>query len=158
MLGQNIADNKEDITKHRRRHTDNVQMETNLPSSGMSNRMRLFGGVLSVGFVSAMLTTGVWIGKYSSTVDAMALNDKIQNERIETAIVTLAEVVVILKNQGIQQQDSDKRFEEKFDESNQLQNKVLDELKDQREKIIILNQKISLRDDTRVEQLALLTE
>jgi len=148
----NNENDTEDVTKKRRRSTDNKQPEASILSTGNSLRHWFISGVTVGGVIGALFLSG----RASATMDT-AVNTNIKQDEQILVLTKLMyeeqsqgrELLTILKNQGEQTKESDGRFEDMLKESNELQ-------RDNREKIIILNQKISLIDKTKVIELAYL--
>jgi len=143
-----IADNAKDTPKHGRRSTDDPKFKENMPSPVHSNWRSVFNG-LGLAFI---LTVAVASGKLLGRVDANSVDiEEAKNERKEI-IVEIRELVYALKDQNIQQKESGKRFEEKFDDANEKLDKINEGVQKNRENIIILqNGKVSMRDKTSVK-------
>jgi len=145
------ANDKRDVGINGRRADDNKSTEKVFPSTAHSLRHWFVSGITVGGVIGALFLSG----RASATMDsAVSINVK-QDEQILVLTKLMyeeqsqsRELLTILKNQGQQTKESDERFEDMLKESNELQ-------RDNREKIIILNQKISAIDKTRVIQLAM---
>jgi predicted RND superfamily exporter protein len=144
------ANDKRDVGINGRRADDNKPTQKVLSSTTHSIRHWFVSGITVGGVIGALFLSG----RASATMDsAVSINVK-QDEQILVLTKLMyeeqsqsRELLTILKNQGQQTKESDERFEEMLKESNELQ-------RDNREKIIILNQKISVIDKTNVIQLA----
>jgi hypothetical protein len=75
--------------------------------------------------------------------------DTAKGERKEI-MVEIREIVSVLREQNVQQKESDERFEEKFDDVIDQLKEVDDSVRDNKNDIIIMQQKISKMDKTSV--------
>jgi hypothetical protein len=142
-----IADNREDTAKHGRRATDHIEDEAVLSqaSSGLWNIIR---NSIGVAFV---LTVCVGVGRFSGQVDSNVKSIDENKVAIKEILIQNNTLLLALTAQNIQQKESDKRFEEKFDDANHMLNRINDGVKQNRENIIILqNGKVSISDKTSV--------
>ena len=145
------ANDKRNIGISGRRASDNKPIEKVFSSPTHSLRHWFVSGITVGGVIGALFLSG----RASATMDsAVNVNTK-QDEKILVLTKLMyeeqsqgRELLTILKNQGQQTKESDERFEDMLKESNELQ-------RDNREKIIILNQKISAIDKTRVVQFTM---
>ena len=148
----------EDVAKHGRRASDNKQVETGVSSSSYGFRSRLFSGFVALGGVTALLA----IGRASNTLDTVVKDTAENTKTIKEILVQNKELLVtlqmsnkLLEERDKQQIKSDERFEKKLDKSNSIQERVLDKLQSHDRQIFILNQKVSVADKVRVQQLAM---
>lgn len=141
------ANNRRDPEKNGRRATDNQQIKKYMSYPGNS----LWGYVRN-GIASAFVITAlVGVGRASHTLDT-AVKDVDENKiAIKNILEQNQELILVLKEQNIQQKESDKRFEEKFDNANEKLKNINDGVQKNRENIIILqNGKLSMRDKTNI--------
>ena len=139
------ANNTEDIRKHGRRKTDNQPNEEVFPSAKGSNWGNVFNGLGLAFLLTMAVATGKFLGQMGTNVDDIAEN----KSNIEKMLEQNQELIIALKEQNIQQKESDKRFEEKFDDANNKLDRINDGVQKNRESIIILqNGKVSLKDNT----------
>jgi len=140
------ANNTEDTTRNGRRSTDNQPDETFFPSKTGS----LWSVIRNSVGVAFVITVCVGVGRFSHTVDSNVKDiDTAKGERKEI-MVEIREIVSVLREQNIQQKESDKRFEEKFDDVIDQLKDVDDSVRDNKKDIIIMQQKISVVDNTDV--------
>lgn len=145
------ANNTEDTARNGRRSTDNPCTEKVLPQATNSLRFKFFSGFLSLGLITALLTVGISVGKYSTTLDTAVKDVEDNRNSIKELLRQNQDLIIVLKEQNIQQKESDKRFEDKFDDANDKLDRINDGVQKNRESIIILqNGKISMRDNTSV--------
>jgi hypothetical protein len=138
--------NTEGVIRNGRRKTDTVTTEEILPSTISGGVRGVFKWFFSFGLVAALIA----VGRASHTLDtAIADNDK-QDKRIEQLFLQNQKLILALHEQNIQQKESDKRFEEKFDKTIDTLEDVKDGVNRNSKDIIILQQKVSMRDKTTV--------
>ena len=139
------ADNREDITKHGRRATDDPAIKTDIPQQVRSNWYNVFNGLGLAFLLTMAVGTGKFIGQMGTNVGDIDDN----KVAIKAILQQNQELIIAIKEQNIQQKESDKRFEEKFDDANEKLEKINDGVQKNRENIIILqNGKMSMRDNT----------
>ena len=141
------ANNTEDTPRNGRRATDNKPDESvfSPKTSGLWSVVRNSVGVAFV------LTVCVGIGRFSNTVDTNVKDIDHNKVAIRELLDQNRDLIIVLKEQNIQQKESDKRFEDKFDRLKDVDDSVRDNKKD----IIIMQQKISKVDNTRIDYLAM---
>ena len=136
--------NTENVRTPRRRATDTIEPKKSVPPPSHGFRGSLFTGVFSLGIATAIFTSGMQWNNYTTKVDSNV-------ESIKVLLKQNQELIIAIKEQNIQQKESDKRFEQKFDDANdqlkdiidgqkEMNNNIMNNSKD----IIILQQKISL--------------
>ena len=149
-----IANNAEDTRKHGRRASDNPDYKGDMSHKDGSLLRWLINGVTVGGVIGAIFFSG----RASSTMDtALKVNDK-QDLRIEQLYQQNNKLLLALTEQNIQQKESDRRFEEKFDDANDKLDRINDGVQKNRESIIILQNgsgKLSLKDKTKVISVAM---
>jgi len=146
MIEKNIADNTEDSPKYGRRSTDYNDPEEVLPSTKSNRWSSVFNG-LGLAFI---LTVCVAVGRFSGKVDSNVKDIDDNKVAIKEILSQNRDLIITLKEQNIQQKESDKRFESKFDRVIDKLNDVDDSVKDNKKDIIIMQQKISKIDNTGV--------
>ena len=147
MSDNKIADCTEDTRKYGRRSTDNKSLEKNMPYSTGSLWGSIRNGVLTASFITAL----IGIGRFSYKVDTNANNIDENKQAIKELLTQNRNLIIVLKEQNIQQKESDKRFEQKFDDANDKLDRINDGVQKNRESIIILqNGKVSMQDNTTV--------
>ena len=149
-----IADNAEDTRKFGRRSTDNPGFKGSVSQASNSNWRSVFNGLGLAFILTVCVTTGRLLGQMDSNVKEI---DTAKQERKEL-MKQILDVVIVLKEQNVQQRESDKRFEEKFDDANDKLDRINDGVQKNRESIIILQNsggKLSGRDKTKVDYLAM---
>lgn len=140
------ANNTEDTPRNGRRATDDKQDET-VFSSKTSGLWSVVRNSVGVAFV---ITVCVGVGRFSHTVDTN-VNDIAKHDTvIEKILEQNNKLLVVLETQNIQQKESDKRFEDKFDRVIDQLKDVDDSVRDNKKDIIIMQQKISYKDNTGV--------
>jgi hypothetical protein len=152
------ANNTENTSGTGRRSTDNKEPESVLSSPSGS----LWGIIRNSVGVAFVLTVCVGVGRFSHTVDTNVKGIDENKQAIKEILIQNNSLILALtvsntlqEQRDKQQTESDKRFEGKFDESNEIQKKVLDKLGDHDKQIIILNQKVSVVDKLSVYTLAM---
>jgi hypothetical protein len=144
------ANNTENTSGTGRRSTDNKEPERVLSSSSGS----LWGIIRNSVGVAFVLTVCVGVGRFTNTVGSNVKEIEVAKQERKELMLQNNALLITLAEFNVQQRESDKRFEGKFDESNEIQKKVLDKLGDHDKQIIILNQKVSVVDKLSVYQLA----
>lgn len=155
---KNVANNTENIRKYGRRASDNTAHEEDMSHKDGSLFRWLINGVTVGGVIGAIFFSG----RASSTMDtALKVNDN-QDTRIEQLFEQNNKLLLALTEQNIQQKESDKRFEKKFDDANeklndikQGQDKMNDNILRNEKDIIILQQKISSIDKLSIYSIAM---
>lgn len=148
------ANNEKDTRIHGRRATDDPSFKASVPQTSGNNWRSVFNG-LGLAFI---LTVCVGIGRFSHTIDANVKEIDVAKQERKELLKQIRDVVIVLKEQNIQQKESDKRFEEKFDDANDKLDRINDGVQKNRESIIILQNgsaKVSIRDNTAVYELAM---
>jgi hypothetical protein len=140
------ANNTEDFAGNGRRSTDNKPPETAFSPSASNFRSRLLIGFISLGGITALLG----IGRASNTLDTAVKDIDHNKVAIREILDQNRDLIIVLKEQNIQQKESDKRFEGKFDRVIDKLKDVDDSVRDNKNDIIIMQQKISMRDNTGV--------
>jgi hypothetical protein len=140
------ANNTEDTPRNGRRATDN-QCPEDLLSSKTSGLWSIVRNSVGVAFV---LTVCVGIGRFSNTVDTNVKDIDHNKVAIRELLDQNRDLIIVLKEQNIQQKESDKRFEDKFDRVIDRLKDVDDSVRDNKKDIIIMQQKISKMDKTSV--------
>lgn len=140
------ANNTEDTPRNGRRATDNQCPEDLLPSKagGLWSVVRNSVGVAFV------LTVCVGVGRFSGQVDSNVKDIDHNKVAIRELLDQNRDLIIVLKEQNIQQKESDKRFEDKFDRVIDRLKDVDDSVRDNKKDIIIMQQKISKMDKTSV--------
>jgi hypothetical protein len=149
--------NTEETSRNGRRSTDDTTTEGIFPQSSGTFRNRLFSGFLALGGVAAL----VGIGRASHTLDtAVATNIK-QDTKIEQMYDRLTKndieqnrLLVVLENNVILQKSYEQKILDKLDNTKDQLNNINNGVRGNREAIIIMNGKVTYRDNTRVKYLA----
>ncbi len=138
---------REDPAKHRRRSTDCEQPKELLsPKDG-----GLWSVVRNSVGVAFVLTVCVGVGRFSGTVDTNVKDIDHNKVAIKEMLRQNQQLIIALKEQNVQQKESDKRFEEKFDDANEKLDDINNGVQQNRESIIIMqNGKLSMIDNTGV--------
>ena len=145
------ANNTEDTPRNGRRATDNKCAESVLPSATNS----LWSVVRNSVGVAFVLTVCVGIGRFSTTLDTAVKNVDDNKVAIRELLDQNRDLLITLKEQNIQQKESDKRFESKFDDVIEKLKDVDDSVRENKKDIIIMQQKISEIDKLSVYQFAM---
>lgn len=152
----NDENDREATAKTGRRSTDNKSDEGFFSSSSISIRYKLFGGFFSLGLITSLLTVGVSVGKYSTTLDTAVTSIAENKETIKSILSQNRDLIITLKEQNIQQKESDKRFESMFKDVIDGLDDVKDGVNSNEKDIIILQQKVSRQDKTALKNIAFL--
>ena len=150
--GHTAMSNEEDrrnYEKDGRRSTDKRRDEGSGTQPGVGFRNWFLNGIAVGGVVTALLG----IGRASTTLDTAVKSNDTQDQRIEQLFEQNNKLLLALTEQNIQQKESDKRFEEKFDRTIETLEDVKDGVKENSKDIIILqqHQKLSSKDNTGVQ-------
>jgi hypothetical protein len=97
-----------------------------------------------------VLTVCVGVGRFSGQVDSNVKDIDHNKVAIRELLDQNRDLIIVLKEQNIQQKESDKRFEDKFDRVIDRLKDVDDSVRDNKKDIIIMQQKISRVDNTGV--------
>lgn len=139
--------NTEETIRNGRRKTDGLAMEESVPHSPSGLWRSVRNGVFTAAFVTSLIA----IGRFSYKVDSNVGNIAENKESIKDILKQNRELIIAIKEQNIQQKESDKRFEEKFDDANDKLDLINNGVQKNRESIIILqNGKMSALDNTHV--------
>jgi hypothetical protein len=137
---------RKDPLNHGRRSTDCEHAQTVLSSQNSG----LWGVIRTSVGVAFIITVCVGVGRFSNTVDTNVKDIDVAKGERKEIMVEIREIVTVLREQNIQQKESDKRFEEKFDNVIDQLKDVDDSVRDNKKDIIIMQQKISVVDNTDV--------
>jgi len=135
-------DNREDTVEHGRRSTDGEQPQELLPpkDGGLWSVIRNSVGVAFV------ISVCVGVGRFSTQIDENIKDIDHNRVAIVDILKQNQELIIAIKEQNIQQKESDKRFEQKFDDANEKLNDINNGVQQNRESIIIMqNGKLSMR-------------
>ena len=167
MLHENNTEeteiNTEEIAGNGRRSTDNASVEGVFSSSGNSFRNKFYSGVFSLGVVTALLTVGISAGNFSATLDTVVKATGENKESIKDILTQNRDLIIVLKEQaiyqkvqGIHQKEYEKKILDKLDNTENKLNDINNGVRGNREAITIINlgNKVTSRDNTRVQYLA----
>ena len=140
------ANNTEDTPKHGRRKSDDPEFKTPVSSTRSNRWSSVFNG-LGLAFI---LTICVAVGRFSGQVDSNVKDIDDNKIAIKEILHQNRDLIIVLKEQNIQQKESDRRFEDKFDRVIDQLKDVDDSVRDNKKDIIIMQQKISAVDNTGV--------
>lgn len=160
MLHENnteeVGSNTEEIARTGRRSTDNTSTERVFSPSGNSFRNKFYSGVFSLGVVTALLTVGISAGNFSATLDTAVKSIDENKESIKDILNQNRDLIIVLKEQGIHQKAYEKKILDKLDNTEDKLNDINNGVRGNREAITIINlgNKVTSRDNTRVQYLA----
>jgi len=145
------ANNTEDSPRNGRRSTDDPSFKTDVPQQVRSNWNNVFNGLGLAFLLTMAVATGKFLGQMGTNVEDIDDN----KVAIKAILQQNQELIIAIKEQNIQQQESDKRFESKFDDVIDKLKDVDDSVRENKKDIIIMQQKISKIDKLAVYQLAM---
>jgi len=150
----NNENDKRDTGSSGRRASDYIEPKEVLPSSGNSVLHWIRSGLAVGGVVSLLFYTG----RASHTLDTVVVTNVKQDNKIELIITQLHNndieqnrLLLMLENQVIQQNKSDGEFLREM-------RSIGSDVKHNSKAIVIMNGKISARDNTSVMRLASLSK
>ena len=108
------ANNTENTSGAGRRSTDNKEFETRITST-KSNR---WGGILNGIGLAFLLGVAVTAGGFLKQVDSNVKEIEVAKQERKELMLQNNALLITLAEFNVQQRESDKRFEEKFDDSN----------------------------------------
>ena len=159
-MGDKIANDTEDTSKHRRRSTDYFDSETVLPSTKSDRWSSVFNGLGLAFILGVAVTAGGFLKQVDSNVKGIDDHDKkfeVVIARLESGdlerlslLKSLDKSNTILEMRDEQQKKSDDRFETMFKESNDKLDDVIRGVNDNKIQIINLNKTTMVTDNTAV--------
>jgi methyl-accepting chemotaxis protein len=152
------ADNSKNSVKYGRRKTDGGNNEKDIPQPQSSLWRSIFNGIGLAFVITALIAVGRFSGQMDSTVSHITK----QNENIEKILISVATLTEATKNNSESIRDNKDFLKGFLGQQRESDKEFLDVIKDikngvdrNRESIIIMQQKVSHIDKTKVELYAM---